>query len=125
MSLWLAIMLGGALGSAGRYALSLFMSAKLGPDFPYGTLSVNVIGCLLIGLLGALMSGAWTPREELRLAILIGGLGGFTTFSSFGADALSLIDQGRWSAAMLYISLTNLAALLAVWMGTRLGRMIG
>ncbi len=124
MSLWLAIMMGGALGSAARYAISLSMSAKLGPGFPFGTLSVNVIGCLLIGLLGVVLSGPWALREELRLAILIGGLGGFTTFSSFGADALNLIDQGRWSAAMVYISVSNIAALLAVWMGQRLGRLV-
>ena len=124
MSLWLAIMMGGALGSAARYAVSLSMSAKLGPEFPFGTLSVNVIGCLLIGLLGVVLSGPWALREELRLAILIGGLGGFTTFSSFGADTLNLIDQGRWSAAMVYISVSNIAALLAVWIGQRLGRLV-
>ena len=91
---WVGVMLGGAVGSALRYAVSLSMGSKLGPDFPYGTLTVNVLGCLLIGLLGVLLTGPWVVREEVRLAILVGGLGGFTTFSTFGADTLALLDAG-------------------------------
>ena len=123
MSVWLGVMLGGAVGSALRYGVSLAMGNKLGPDFPFGTLSVNVLGCLLIGLLGVLMTGPWALREELRLAVLVGGLGGFTTFSTFGSDTLALLDQGRWSAALLYVSVSNIAGLIAVWLGSRLARL--
>jgi CrcB protein len=125
VNLWIGVMLGGAVGSALRYGVSVMMGAKLGPDFPYGTLTVNVAGCLLIGLLGVLLAGPWWGREEVRLAILVGGLGGFTTFSSFGADALGLIEQGRWTAALVYVSITNIAGLIAVWTGDRLGRLVG
>ncbi len=125
MTVWIGVMLGGAIGSALRYGVSLAMGSKLGPDFPYGTLTVNIVGCLLIGLLGVLLTGPWAAREEVRLAILVGGLGGFTTFSSFGADALGLIDQGRWSAALVYVTVSNVAGLAAVWLGSRLGRMAG
>ena len=125
MYVWIGVLLGGAVGSALRYGVSLMMGAKLGPDFPYGTLTVNVAGCLLIGLLGVLLAGPWWGREEVRLAILVGGLGGFTTFSSFGADALGLIGQGRWTAALVYVSITNIAGLIAVWAGDRLGRLGG
>lgn len=125
MSVWIGVMLGGAVGSALRYAVALEMGSKLGPDFPYGTLTVNVLGCLLIGLLGVLLTGPWEVREEVRLAILVGGLGGFTTFSTFGAETLGLLDAGRWSAAVLYVTVSNVAGLLAVWMGSRLGRMVG
>lgn len=125
MSIWIGVMVGGALGSALRYAVSLFMDARLGSAFPFGTLSVNVGGCLLIGLLSVALSGPWSVREELRVALLIGGLGGFTTFSTFGADALNLIEQGRWTAVGLYVSVTNIAGLFAVWLGTRVGRLLG
>jgi len=125
MNVWIGVILGGAVGSALRYAVSLFMGSKLGPEFPYGTLTVNVTGCLLIGLLGVMLVGPWWGREEVRLAILVGCLGGFTTFSSFGADALGLIEQGRWTAAMVYVSVTNIAGLIAVWAGDRIGRTLG
>jgi len=122
---WVGVMLGGAVGSALRYAVSLSMGSKLGPDFPYGTLTVNVLGCLLIGLLGVLLTGPWEVRDEVRLAILVGGLGGFTTFSTFGADTLAMLDAGRWSAAATYVTVSNLAGLGAVWAGSRAGRLIG
>lgn len=125
MSTWLGVMLGGALGSALRYGISLGMGARLQEGFPYATLSVNVLGCLLIGVLGVATSGPWPLREELRVALLVGVLGGFTTFSSFGYDALGLIEQGRYSAASAYIAVTNIAGLAAVWFGSRLGRLLG
>ena len=124
MSAWLGVILGGAVGSALRYGVALAMGNKLGPEFPYGTLTVNVLGCLLIGCLGALFTGPWAAREELRLAVLVGGLGGFTTFSSFGLETLGLVNAGRWSAALIYVTVSNLGGLFAVWIGSRLGRLV-
>ena len=124
MSAWLGVILGGAVGSALRYGVALAMGNKLGTEFPYGTLTVNVLGCLLIGCLAVLFTGPWAAKEELRLAVLVGGLGGFTTFSSFGLETLGLVNAGRWSAALIYVTVSNMGGLLAVWVGSRLGRII-
>ena len=115
----LGIMCGGAVGSALRYAVNLGLSDRFGTEFPYGTLVANVTGCLLIGFLGTVLSGAWEVRDEVRLAILVGGLGGFTTFSSFGAETLALVEGGRFVAALSYVTVSNVVGLGAVWFGSR------
>ena len=81
---------------------------------------MNVTGCLVIGLLGALLSGPLLVREEIRLAILVGLLGGFTTFSSFAFEAFALLNDGQWAQAGLDILLSNGLGLVAVWLGYRM-----
>jgi CrcB protein len=121
------IFLGGGIGSALRYLVSGWMQrAARGPmeTFPVGTLSVNVIGCLLIGLLAALFSEPRIVREETRSFLLIGILGGFTTFSTFGYETIRLIEDRQWSWAIANIAITNVACLCAVWIMWRAGRTI-
>ncbi len=88
--------------------------------FPVGTLAVNVSGCLLIGFLGALFSGPALLRDEMRLFVLAGFLGGFTTFSTFSFETLSLLDDGEWARASANLVLSNGLGLLAVWLGYRI-----
>jgi CrcB protein len=113
----LTVMIGGALGSALRYALSTAMNSSPAAGMPWGTLIANVGGCLLIGWLSSALVDASQP---VRLGILVGLLGGFTTFSSFGLESLRLIQSGQTSTAVAYVLMSNAAGLVAVWIGHRM-----
>ena len=114
------IMLGGAIGSGLRYAVAGWMQRLTDDPFPVGTMTVNVAGCLVIGVLGFLFAGPVIVREEYRFMILVGVLGGFTTFSSFGFETLTLVNDGQMGRAMLNVVLNNALGLAAVWIGFRL-----
>lgn len=123
MNQLIAIAVGGACGSVLRFLVSTGIYQWLGRGFPYGTLSVNVIGSFLIGLLAeALILQRITFTLEYRAAILVGVLGGFTTFSSFSLETVYLIEQGALTKAALNISISIVACLLAVWIGLLFGR---
>lgn len=113
---------GGFLGAALRYLVSGWITETTGSGFPYGTLSVNVAGCLAIGLVG----GAADVRELLtpgaRLFLVVGVLGGFTTYSTFAADALQLARIGEAARFAAYVALHLLLGLAAAAGGFRLGR---
>ncbi len=112
---------GGGVGALLRYAVSGW-AQKLGTgSFPLGILVVNVMGCLVIGLLAARFAGPHLVREEYRLALLVGVLGAFTTFSTFGLDTFSLANEGQVRLAVLNVVLSNLCGLASVWIGYRLG----
>lgn len=101
----LLIALAGGLGALSRYGITLGLSRALGPAFPFGTLTANVLGCLLIGfLIGADISGDLVPRA-LRLPLTVGFLGALTTFSTFSYDTVRFLEHGAWGAA-----LTNVGA---------------
>lgn len=123
MTQLIVIALGGACGSVLRFLVSTGVYQWLGRGFPYGTLAVNVIGSFLIGLLAeALILQRVTFALEYRSAILVGFLGGFTTFSSFSLETIYLIEQGALSKAALNIGVSVAACLLAVWLGLLAGR---
>lgn len=84
-------------------------------NFPLDTLIVNVLGCALIGFLMAIFTGAKPIREEYRLAIIVGVLGGFTTFSAFGWETFSLASDRQFALAALYVALSCAAGIFAVW----------
>jgi CrcB protein len=114
----LYVALGGALGSVSRYLLGTWtQSLSKSIDFPYGTLTVNLIGCFLIGFLSQLaeVRGAFTP--ESRAFVFIGILGGFTTFSAFGNEALNLLRDGETFNALANIGANVILGLLLVWLG--------
>jgi CrcB protein len=115
---WCSVMAGGALGSAARYAISLGLNPAPGAGLPWGTLLANVLGCLLIGWLSQVLGGA---SEAVRLGILVGVLGGFTTFSSFGLETIRLVEAGQLSAAAIYVVVSNLGGLAGAWIGWRIG----
>jgi CrcB protein len=126
MTKWLLIALGGAAGSCLRYAMQGAVQRWAGGPFPAGTLAVNVVGCALIGFLAAAFAGPWTVREDLRLALVIGGLGGFTTFSAFGWETFALGRDGEMRLALSYVAASCALGLAAVGLGFRLGqRLLG
>lgn len=124
MTQMLAIALGGGLGSLLRYLMSNWVYARLGRDFPYGTLAVNVLGSLLIGLLYVLLVERLSLGPLWRAALLIGVLGGFTTFSSFSLETLQLLEQGEWLRAALNVILSVSVCLIATGLGLMLGRQL-
>jgi len=114
----LFVALGGALGSASRYLVGTWaQTASKSIDFPYGTLTVNLIGCFAIGFLSQLAEtrGVFTP--ETRALVFIGVLGGFTTFSSFGNDSVNLLRDGGTFNALANVGANVIFGLILVWLG--------
>jgi len=116
------VFLGSGIGGLLRHALGSALQHAWGPRFPIGTLVVNVSGCLVMGLCIGAWLGTTPMREDFRLAILIGLLGGYTTFSSFGRDFFLLASEGAWSRAMIYALLSVALSLLAVSAGAVVAR---
>ncbi len=122
MSPLLLVMLGGALGSGARHLTGRFMLQTFGPDFPYGTLTVNWVGGLLMGVLAGVLA-RHGGSEGWRMFIGVGILGGFTTFSSVSLDTITLIERGQVTVALGYIALSLLGSLAASWAGLSITRM--
>jgi CrcB protein len=119
----LYVMLGGAFGSGARYLTGLATLSLFGPALPYGTLAVNLIGGLLMGaLVGTLArvgdGGTW------RLLLGVGVLGGFTTFSSFSLDAVTMIERGQTGIAFGYVLLSVIGSIAALFAGLALTRTV-
>jgi len=120
----LAIAAGGAIGSVLRYAVSTGVYSMFGRDFPYGTMAVNVAGSFLMGLLFVLMVERLDMSGMWRMAILVGFLGAFTTFSTFSIETVNLLQGGDFMRALLNITISVAFCLVATWIGFRLGRLI-
>lgn len=120
----LAIALGGAVGSVLRYATSLGAHHLLGRGFPYGTLAVNVLGSLGIGLVYVLLVERSSLGIEWRAALITGLLGGFTTFSAFSLETLLLLEQAEHLKALANIMLSVVLCLGAAWLGLYAGRQL-
>lgn len=120
----LAVALGAAIGANLRYGLAIWAAQRFGMNWPYGTFIINVLGCLLIGILLTLAATRLPLSEPVRLLLVTGLLGGFTTFSSFGYESYSLIMTGNWLGAGLYIVASVVVGLLAVFLGAGLVRLI-
>lgn len=120
----LAIAGGGALGAVFRFGMSNGIYRLLGRDFPYGTLAVNVIGSLLMGVLFTLLVERMDVSAEWRAGILVGLLGAFTTFSTFSFETLALFDAGAPIKALLNIIASVVFCLAATWFGMILGRQL-
>jgi fluoride exporter len=121
MNQWLAFLLvglGGAVGSMLRYAVKLVLPQPDPAAFPWATLVVNVVGSFAIGLLGGVLTG--DSHERYRLFILVGVLGGFTTYSSFALEADQLFRAERWWIALVYIAATNVLCISLAAIGYRL-----
>lgn len=124
MSQVLAIAAGGAAGALLRYWVSTGIYTLIGRGFPYGTLVVNVLGSLLMGLLYVLLLERMTTGPELRAGLLIGLLGAFTTFSTFSIETLNLIEQADYVKAGLNVLLNVVACVGAAWLGLVIGRQL-
>lgn len=114
------IFVGSGTGGLIRYWLGGLIQNWWGPQFPLGTLVINVTGCFVMGFLATLWTGPVLIRDEYRAAVLVGLLGGYTTFSSFGRETLALAQDGEWWQVALYVSGSVGLSLVAVWLGALL-----
>jgi CrcB protein len=120
----MAIAAGGALGSVLRYGLSTWVHSLTGRGFPYGTLAVNVLGCLAMGFLFVVLVERMGTSAVWRAGLLIGVLGGFTTFSSFSIETFNLIEQGAMAKAAANMAASLVLCVGATWLGVLFARQI-
>jgi CrcB protein len=123
MTSLILVMLGGAIGSGARHLTGRATLSLLGPDYPYGTLTVNLFGGLLMGLLAGFLSRA-AAAEPWRLFLGVGVLGGYTTFSSFSLDTLMLAERGAPLVALGYVLLSVTGAIGALAAGLFIARSV-
>jgi CrcB protein len=124
--IWLAVAVGGALGSMARHGVNILFAHALPRAVPYATATVNLVGSAVIGLLAALVAtGRLHLSAEARTFVFVGILGGFTTFSSFMLDTLTLGHGGDQALAFWNVTLQTTVGLAAVWGGYRLGVALG
>ena len=120
----LLVAIGSGLGGVLRYLVPCWIGAAKG--FPWATLTVNVVGSLLIGLLSGLLARhGGSSAESIRAFAVVGFCGGFTTFSTFSNETFSLIESSQWLSAVAYVSLSALAGLAAVFLGYAISRGVG
>jgi CrcB protein len=119
-----AVACGGAVGSVGRYLTGVLMGRLLGSGFPWGTLTVNIVGAFLMGVLIEALALRFSVSQEFRAFAAVGVLGGFTTFSSFALDAAVLFQRGQMMISFLYVSGTLVAGLSALYLAIFLVRQI-
>lgn len=124
MSQIVAVALGGALGSVGRFLLAGWIGRQMGVNFPWGTLAVNVVGGLVMGLLVEAMALSWSVSPAIRAFLTVGILGGFTTFSAFSLETVLLFQRGQALLALIYIAASVALSVGAVWCGLRLARLL-
>jgi CrcB protein len=125
MGAWVAVAVGGAIGSVGRFWLTTVMTALTGPRLPWGTLLINVLGSFVIGLVGGL---TLTPdrvgiHPDVRIFLMTGVCGGFTTFSAFSLQTLELLQSGDVVPALGYAVGSVVLCVLATYGGWLLGRL--
>jgi len=121
----LLVAMGGAIGSAARHGVNVLTLRMFGPNFPAGTLAVNLIGCLAMGVFIEVLARRLGGSQELRLFVATGILGGFTTFSAFSLDFASLWERGPVSTALVYAFASVAGSVLAVFAGLALARSLG
>ena len=115
---------GGFIGTIARYAVTTMAYRLLGGSFPYGTLTVNILGCLLIGFVSTAAEERDMIAHSTRLYLTIGILGGFTTFSAFGYETLTILRLGNILPAALYVLASVVTGLVGVWLGGLLARAV-
>ncbi|MBB71378.1 MAG: fluoride efflux transporter CrcB [Legionellales bacterium] len=118
------IALGGALGAVLRFITVMGTHQLLGRSFPYGTLVVNVVGSLIVGIVTVMLFERYNVSGNFRAFLIIGVLGAFTTFSTFSIETLTLFMDGNVIKSMTNILANILCCLLAVWLGTAIGKLI-
>jgi len=118
--LWVGI--GGFLGANARYAMGLLVADRLGSGYPWGTFLVNLTGSVLIGVLLTILLDRAVADPFWRLVLVIGFLGGYTTFSSYTFEAVALARDGEWATAGLYVLGSNVLGLAACGAGIALAR---
>lgn len=112
----LAVGMGGFFGAVGRYWIS-GVAQRFGDRFPFGTLSVNLLGSLFLGLIATIFLEKMVVNQEVRLFLMVGLLGAFTTYSTFSLETLDLMRSGEWMVAGVNILANVIGTLIAVWAG--------
>jgi CrcB protein len=119
---FLIVGLGGAIGSMLRYAVQKFFQAQSAAAFPTGTLLVNISGCFLIGILWGLVSRSLSWNEEMKLLLMTGFCGGFTTFSAFTLEGIGLLKENKTALFLVYLTASVVGGLLATFIGIRIAK---
>jgi len=122
MTQFFLVLTGGAIGSVGRWLTGRGMLAMFGPAYPYGTLAVNLVGGLLMGVLVATLARLAMPVDNIRLFFATGVLGGFTTFSAFSLDVVTLIERRQTGLAAAYVGVSVVCAIAALFLGLIIAR---
>jgi CrcB protein len=119
----LCVFVGGGLGALLRWWISGWVAERVGETFPWGTLVVNVTGCIAVGFLAGLFApeGRWWATPEVRQFLILGVCGGYTTFSSFSLQTLNLLLDGQWLAGLANVGLSVVLCMVGVWLGHWLG----
>jgi fluoride exporter len=120
MKIALIIGAGGFIGSIGRYLLQQLVHQKVATTFPLGTMIVNIVGCLIIGIIYALSEKGNVLTPEWRMFLATGLCGGFTTFSTFSYESLNLLRDGQFLYVGLYVGLSVILGIAATWLGVTL-----
>jgi CrcB protein len=111
------VFLGAGAGGLARYGLSALIQSQAGAGFPWATLCVNVTGCFAGGLLGTLLAANAGMRTEFKAAVIVGVLGGYTTFSTFGRESAALFGDGQWGRGLAYVQASNVLGIACVGLG--------
>jgi CrcB protein len=122
MPVVVGVALGGALGASARYSLDRFIEERSNAIFPWATFVINVSGCLLIGILTEQLVDRHHLPAWIRVGVIVGVIGGYTTFSTFSQEAFSLIESRDFGTVIVYAVGSVVTGILAVWAGTVLGR---
>ena len=122
MNTILLVAAGGAVGSVARYLMASSIQSSTGWSFPIGTVLVNILGCFLIGALYVLLVARPDPRQDLRALLMVGVMGGFTTFSSFSLETVTMAMNGNYTGASLNVVLSVAACLAGTVLGIALAR---
>lgn len=120
----LLVAIGAAIGGVARYLIGGWLASLLGPDFPWGTVFVNVTGSFVIGVVLILVQGGALPAGA-RPFVAVGILGGYTTFSTYSYETLELIIDGNYEVAVINVFVQLVLGLIGVYLGVVLGRLIG
>ena len=123
MNMIMLVAVGGAVGSVARYLMASSIQTATGWTFPLGTVLVNILGCFLIGVLYILLIARPDPRQDLRALLMVGVLGGFTTFSSFSLETVTLAMNGNFGGATLNVVISVAACLVGTILGVTLARL--
>jgi fluoride exporter len=113
----------GLIGTLARFGLSEVAAKRLGTSFPIGTLIVNILGCFLGGILFYALQERTFVSETVRLAVIVGFLGGFTTFSAFGVQTFVLLKNGEVGLGLLNVAVSNLFGIAVVWVGYAIAKL--
>ncbi len=124
LNMLLAVAFGGAAGSVGRYMVVTQVTRLVGHGFPAGTVVVNLVGSFVMGLLIEILAQRWSPTPEMRAMLVVGVLGGFTTFSTFSLDVVTLIQRGAYGPAAGYLLVSVVLGVMALVGGLYAGRMV-